>query len=231
MGEAFRLLRTADPELWSIIGRSLLFSASAVLLAAIPGIPCGIAIGWKPGGFRHWLASIVHALSAVPTVVIGLFVYGLLSRTGPLGFLGMLYTPAAVILGQIFLALPLLVSFIAGGFSSIDPRFRETLETHAIPPIAAFSLALREARPMITTAIAMAFSRVIGEVGVAMMLGGNIRGLTRTMTTAIALDTSRGEFERAVALGIVLLAVALVMNMLIHWSSQTLPASVRRNPQ
>lgn len=231
MGNAFRLLRTADPELWETIVRSLLFSASAVLLAAIPGIPCGIALGWKPGRLRHWLASIVHALSAVPTVVIGLFVYGLISRTGPLGFLGMLYTPVAVILGQIFLALPLLVSFIAAGFSNIDPRFREILETHAISPIAAFSLALGEARPMIAAAVAMAFSRVIGEVGVAMMLGGNIRGLTRTMTTAIALETSRGAYEKAVALGIVLLAVALGMNLFMFWSSRSLPVSARRKPQ
>ncbi|MCX8013208.1 MAG: ABC transporter permease, partial [Rectinema sp.] len=182
MGEALRLLGSWDPDLWGTIGRSLLFSASAVLFAAIPGIPAGIAISWRPSRTRRWLAAIVNALSAVPTVVIGLFVYGFISRTGPLGFIGMLYTPAAVVTGQVFLALPILVSFIITGFSSIDARFVETLDTHAMKLHVAFLLALGEARLVIRSAVAMAFSRVIGEVGVAMMLGGNIRGLTRTMT-------------------------------------------------
>ncbi len=216
MHDAFFLIVSGDSELWMIIVRSLTFSAAAVLLSAIPGIPAGVAIGWKPAGIRRWLASVVHALSALPTVVIGLVVYGFISRSGPLGFLSMLYTPAAVVTGQFFLALPLLVSFVASGFSKIDPRFRETLETHAVRPWKAFVLALKEGGSIIAAAIAMAFSRVIGEVGVAMMLGGNIRGATRTMTTAIALETARGEFEEAISLGIVLLAIALAMNFFIN---------------
>ncbi len=151
MHDAFFLIMSGDSELWGIIVRSLAFSAAAVLLSALPGIPAGVAIGWKPAGIRRWLASVVHALSALPTVVIGLVVYGFISRSGPLGFLGMLYTPAAVVTGQFFLALPLLVSFVASGFSKIDPRFRETLETHAVRPGKAFVLALKEGGSIISS--------------------------------------------------------------------------------
>jgi tungstate transport system permease protein len=215
MQDAFMMMVSGDAEAWGIIGRSLTFSVLAVFLSAIPGIPAGIAIGWKPTKARRLLASAFHALSAVPTVVIGLVVYGFISRSGALGFLNLLYTPAGVVLGQYFLALPLIISFIIAGFSKIDPRFRDTIETHGLRPGAVFMLAMQEGRSVIASAIAMAFSRVIGEVGVAMMLGGNIRGLTRTMTTAIALDAAKGEFGRAVSLGIVLLLIALAVNLFI----------------
>ena len=198
MRTALILLFQGDSETWGIIGRSLLFSLLAAGFSLIPGIPIGILLGWRKTWLRNMLISIVMALSALPTVVIGLVVYSLISRTGPMGFLGILYTPVAIVLGEFFLATPLVISLVLAAFREIDSRFVETIETLGI----SFWKAV------------MAFARVIGEVGVSMMLGGNIRGLTRTMTTSIAFDTAKGEFERAVSLGIVLFFIAILINII-----------------
>lgn len=215
MAQAFDLLLRGDPETWGIIGRSLSFSFFATLFSLLPGIPIGVFIAWKPNKGRRALASLIHATSALPTVVIGLFVYAFLSRSGPLGFLGFLYAPTGVIVGQFFLAMPLVISVTYTGLSKLDPRFRETLETFGTPLLPTFFATLREAKTAVFSSVVLAFGRVIGEVGVSMMLGGNIRGLTRTMTTAIALDAAKGEFERAISLGLVLFLIAVAINVAV----------------
>lgn len=203
-------------EILTILGRSLLFAFLSVGFSSLAGIPLGMWIGWGESRARRIAYTLFQSLAALPTVVVGLVLYAFLSRSGPLGPMGLLYTPAGVVIGQYFLALPILVSFIAAGFRTVDRRFMETLETFGCGLPLKFVLALREGKTIIAAGVAMAFSRVIGEVGVAMMLGGNLRNSTRTMTTAIALDTSRGEFEQAMILGLILLFVALAVHWLIN---------------
>jgi tungstate transport system permease protein len=217
MGRAFNLLLSGDAETWGIIGRSLVFSFFSTLFSLIPGIPLGIFIAWKSTKARRTTAAFVHAISALPTVVIGLFAYSFLSRSGPLGFLGFLYAPAGVVAGQFLLALPLVVSVTYAGLSRLDPRFKETLRTFGASTLLSAAATMLEAKTAILSSVVLAFGRVTGEVGVSMMLGGNIRGLTRTMTTAIALDAAKGEFDRAISLGLVLLAIAVAVNMTVSW--------------
>ena len=165
---------------------------------------------------RRALLAVLSSLMALPTVVVGLLVYSLVSRAGPLGSLGMLFTPRAVILGQAILAFPIIVSMTASGLSSLDPLFPEVLTTLGASKWDVLWMSVRQARGAVLSACLAAFGRVVGEVGVAMMLGGNIRWYTRTITTAIALETSKGEFEQGLALGIVLIVMALGVNAVLH---------------
>ncbi len=215
--EAFRLLASGDAETWGIVGRSLRFALQATLFSVLPGLPIGAALASLPDSrTRRTLAAVVHALTAVPTVVIGLAVYSLISRSGPFGSLGLLFAPAGVVMGQAFLATPVVASLTYAGLTKLDPRFHETLATFGAGALTRIGATLREARAVLVAALVIAFGRVAGEVGVSMMLGGNIRFSTRTMTTAIALDAAKGEFERAVSLGLVLLTLALAINLGVH---------------
>jgi tungstate transport system permease protein len=166
---------------------------------------------------RRVLLAVLTSLMALPTVVVGLIVYSLVSRAGPLGSLGILFTPRAVIVGQAILALPIVVSLTASGLSGLDPLFSEVLTTLGASKREVLWMSVRQGRGAVLSASLASFGRVVGEVGVAMMLGGNIRWYTRTITTAIALETSKGEFELGLALGIVLLVVALGVNAALHW--------------
>lgn len=216
MQEAFRLLVSGDPETWGIVWRSLGFSFFSTVFSLLPGVPLGIFLSLKFTRGRRLAAAVINALTAVPTVVIGLVVYSLISNSGPLGFLRLLYAPGGVVLGQACLALPIVASLTYTGLLKLDPRFRETLLTLGASPWMRFTSTLRESESVLVAAVVTAFGRVTGEVGVSMMLGGNIRYMTRTMTTAIALDSSKGEFERAISLGLVLLAIALAINVALH---------------
>ncbi|HTX71214.1 MAG TPA: ABC transporter permease [Rectinemataceae bacterium] len=216
MREAFYLLFSGDPETWGIIGRSLRFSVFSTLFSLVPGIPVGVALASRDFRLRRSLAAVVNALTALPTVVVGLIVYSLISRSGPLGALGFLYAPAGIVMGQTLLAFPIVASLSYAGLTKLDPRFRETLVTLGARRLSRLVATLREARALLVAALVTAFGRVTGEVGVCMMLGGNIRFATRTMTTAIALQTSQGEFDRAMSLGLVLLLIALAINLVIH---------------
>ena len=216
MREAFLLLVSGDAETWGIVWRSLRFSFFSTLFALVPGIPAGVALGTRAFRGRRSLVAVLNALMALPTVVIGLLVYALISRSGPLGFLDLMYSPGGVVLGQAFLAFPVVASLTQAGLSKLDPRFRETILSLGAGPWRRLASTLFEARAVLVAAVVTAFGRVTGEVGVSMMLGGNIRFSTRTMTTAIALDAAKGEFERAVSLGLVLLAVALGVNLFLH---------------
>ncbi len=174
-----------------------------------------MALQQFPG--KRLLHNSLNALMAVPTVMIGLILYGLLSRRGPLGELELLYTPTAIILGQIVLVLPILLSITLSAVKSGDRQLVPTLKSLGATTSQQIWLVLKELKLLIIAGIVFAFSRAIGEVGAAMMLGGNIAGVSRTMTTAIALETGKGEFAMGLALGIMLLLIAFVLNGLLQW--------------
>ncbi len=216
LAEAWALLSGGDRETWWTILNTLRFSAWSTTLSFLPGAPLGAAL--YLGRFRGKRAavSLLNATMAVPTVVVGLFVYSMISRSGPLGGLGFLYAPGGVVAGQSVLALPLVAAMTFTGLQKLDPRYHETLLALGAGPMRRLAAILREGRFVLLQALLGAFGRVTGEVGVSMMLGGNIRWYTRTMTTTIALDAGKGEFERALSLGITLLAIALLVNFLSH---------------
>ena len=217
-GQAISLLVSGDSEVWFITLTSLRFSLSSALIACVPGIPLGVLIALKRFRGRRALLAVLNTLMALPTVVVGLVVYSLISRSGPLGGMGLLFTPRAVVIGQAILAFPIVVSMTASGLSNLDPLFPEVLTTLGASRRGIFWMTLREARGAVLSASLAAFGRVVGEVGAAMMLGGNIRGYTRTITTAIALETSKGEFELGLALGIILMITSLGVNVILHWA-------------
>jgi len=213
---ALQLIFQCDPEIYQIVWTSVKISLIATVFATLFGVFLGIvtAITNFPG--KQLLQQILNTLMAMPTVMIGLIFYGLLSRQGPLGGLGLLYTETAVIIGQACLILPLIMNMTRVAVQSADQRLISTLQilgakTHQqIIPI------LSELRFAILAGVITGFGRAIGEVGAAMMLGGNIQGLTRTMTTAIALETSKGDFELGLALGILLLFIAFTINLTLQ---------------
>ena len=213
---SLELLFSGDREIWWTIGTTLQFSFWSTVLAIVPGVPAGAALFLGRFRGRRALAATVNAIMSVPTVVIGLFVYSFLSRSGPLGGLGWLYAPAGVIAGQSILAFPLVIAMTYTGLQKLDPRYHETLLTLGAGRWRRLLGILKEGRFVMLQTVLAALGRVSGEVGVSMMLGGNIRWYTRTITTTIALEAGKGPFERAVALGVVLLAIALIINMASH---------------
>lgn len=216
MREAFRLLVSGDVETWATVLRSLRFSLFSTLFSLLPGLLVGIGLSSRSLPGRRAFIAVINALTALPTVVIGLVVYMLISNSGPLGYFHFLYSPAGIVFGQTFLAFPIVASLVCTGLSKLDPRFRETLVTLGAGKGRRFMAVMRESRQVIVAAVVTAFGRVTGEVGVCTMLGGNIKGMTRTMTTTIALDIGLGEYERALALGLVLLFIAVAINLALH---------------
>ena len=217
---ALQLIMSVDREVVSAVLISLSVSCWSILLAAILGVPLGMAVGIHSFPLKRALLVILNTLMAMPTVVIGLFVYGLLSRQGPLGGAGLLFTPAAIVVGQTLLAIPIVANYTLAAVSGADPRILPTALTLGAGPWQGMALLLHEVRFGVMAALIAGFGRVIAEVGVAMMLGGNILGYTRTMTTAIALETSKGEFAFGLALGLVLMGVALVVNLALGFLQQ-----------
>ena len=192
---------------------SLYTSSCAIVLAALLGVPSGLWLGISRFRGRRLLITLLNTLMALPTVVVGLLLFGLLSRQGPLGYFGLLFTPLAMIAGQTLLATPIVANLVLAAVTGADERIINTALTLGASRLQAVIQLLREVRFGVMAAVIVGFGRVIAEVGVAMMLGGNIRGSTRTMTTAIALETSKGEFAFGLALGLVLLGVALLVNL------------------
>ncbi len=209
--EALRLILSVDPDFTTIVFASLRFSLGSTFLASTLGIPLGIALANADFRFKRLVEDILNTLLAVPTVVVGLFIYTLIFSHGPLGGLHLLFTPAAIILGQTVLIFPLIASLSCTAVSAIDPVVRQTAQTLGAARFrTAWTVAL-EARSALIVVCLTAFGRVIGEIGISLLLGGNILGYTRTITTAISLQTSRGEFALGLALGIVLLGVAFAI--------------------
>jgi len=217
---AFELILAFDPEVYITIWTSLYVSAIAIIFATLAGVPAGLAIGIGRFPGRRMVITLLNTLMALPTVVIGLVVYGFLSRMGPLGEFGVLFTPTAMVVGQIILAAPIIANYTLGALSASDSRIMPTALTLGASTTHGAILLLQEIRFGVMAAIIAGFGRIIAEVGVAMMLGGNIRGYTRTMTTAIALETSKGEFAFGLALGIFLMGVALLINLFLNLLQQ-----------
>ncbi|MBW1837107.1 MAG: ABC transporter permease [Deltaproteobacteria bacterium] len=214
---AILLVVSLDPEMVEIVLVSLRVSGTSTLLAGLIGLPLGffIAIETFPG--KRLVITCLNTLLALPTVVVGLFVYAFISRKGILGMFDLLYTQKAMIIGQTILIIPLVTTFTIAAISRIDERYRKTAMTLGANWWQTAGVIIREARFGIVAAIIAAYGRVIAEVGISMMLGGNAKGFTRTMTTAMALEYDKGIFILAVALGIILLAISFGMNLLFHF--------------
>lgn len=210
---AIELILRFDREIQMTVWTSLYTSSCAIVLAALLGMPIGLWLGLSSFRGRQLVIALLNTLMALPTVVVGLLLFGLLSRQGPLGPLGLLFTPVAMIAGQVVLATPIVANLVLAAVTGSDHRIINTALTLGASRWQAARQLLREIRFGVMAAVIVGFGRVIAEVGVAMMLGGNIRGSTRTMTTAIALETSKGEFAFGLALGLVLLGVALLVNL------------------
>jgi len=211
------LVLRGDPEVMGIAWLSLRVSLAAVGVAALLAVPLGLVVALRRFPGRRVVEVGFNTLLALPTVVVGLVVYGLLSRQGPLGFLGLLYTPGAMVLAQAVLAFPLVTALTISAVNTLDPRVYPTALTLGAGRLGAALTVLGEARLAVLAALAAGFGRVVTEVGAALMVGGNIRGYTRTLTTAIALETAQGDFAQGIALGAILLAVALGVNLLSYW--------------
>ena len=206
-----------DAELVAIVMVSLRVSFAATLIASVLGIPGGFLIAYSNFSGKRFVLTCLNTLLALPTVVIGLVVYSFISRRGIFGPLDLLYTQKAIVIGQVILIVPVIMTLTIAAISRIDSRYRMTALTLGADSYQMAAVILKEARYGILAAVIAAFGRVIAEVGISMMLGGNAKGFTRTMTTAMALEYDKGEFVLAVALGITLMSFAFLINMLFHF--------------
>ena len=220
MSRAFHLIVSADREVFRIVFFSLRVSLTAALIACLLGVPVGFFVAVAEFGGKRTVRVVLNTLMAVPTVVIGLTLYSILYRQGVLGRLGLLFTPTAIVLGQIVLATPIVAALTVSSVGQLELEIKRTAMTLGASPLQALAAIARESRYALLVAFSAGFGRVIAEVGSAMMLGGNISGYTRTMTTAIALETGKGEFGLGIALGILLLLVALSINLLVQLFSE-----------
>jgi len=210
---ALYLLSTGEPELWNIIGISFSVSLRAILLASPIAILLAFIMAYRRFYGRRVLIYIFNTLLSVPAVVIGLTLYILLSRNGPLGDLKLLFTQDAMIIGQIILCMPLILIMSHTAFQSSDRRIWETARTLGATPTQAMFTVIYEIRFGLLAALIAGFGRIIAEVGCSMMIGGNILHYTRNIPTAIALETSKGDFSQGIALGLVLLVMAMCLNL------------------
>jgi tungstate transport system permease protein len=215
--KACELIFSLDKEVFGITLLSLRVSAMATVFASLAGIPIGFIIGTEDFFGKRTLTTLFNTLMAFPTVVVGLLLYSFISRQGPLGALGLLFTPWAMVMGQFVLATPIIVALSISATQGIDPRVKLTALSMGTNTLQTALTVLSEARFALISAVIAGFGRVITEVGCALMVGGNIRGYTRILTTAIALETSKGEFAFSLALGFILLAVAFLVNIFFHW--------------
>ncbi len=213
---ALLLLWSLDEELLNVISVSLRVSFSSTVISGLAGIPLGLCIALNEFRGKRFLTTLLNTLLAMPTVVIGLVVYTFISRRGLLGDWGLLYTQKAIIIGQVILIVPIITTLTIAAVSRIDTRYRKTAMTLGATSFQTALVIFREAQFGILASIIVAFGRVIAEVGISMMLGGNARGFTRTMTTAMALEYDKGEFVLSVALGIVLLMISFVLNIVFN---------------
>ena len=218
--KAADLLLNMDDATFSAVQATLSSTTCALICAMLIGLPLGFLIGYTNFPGKRLARLISDTLLAFPTVLIGLVVYIFITYRGPLGHLGLLFTLPGMVIGQTILALPIIVSWTAQAVENLDPRCRQTLLTLGAQPMQLALLTIREIRYDIGMVCVTAFGRVVTEVGVAMMLGGNIRYHTRTMTTAISLETSKGEFAQGIALGLVLLLIAFIVNAALSWLRQ-----------
>jgi len=214
---AFQLIFEFDPEVMSIAGRSLWISAASCSLATAICVPLGAVIHFNNFRGKGFLVSTIQTLWSMPTVAVGLIVFLFISRSGPLGLFGLLFSPTAIIIGQVILISPLMLGMVISALKGIDKLVPETAVSLGASSIQKAVLVIKEARYAIMAALIMGFGRAISEVGLSLMVGGNIYQYTRTIPTAISLETQKGNIELSIALGIILILIALVINLALHW--------------
>ena len=213
---ATKLIVSLDPEVMEIAGRSLRISVTSSLLASLICIPLANVIHFHNFPGKRILINVIQTFFSLPTVCIGLFVFVLFSRAGPLGGANLLFTPTVMVLGQMILITPILLGLTISALSGVDKAILDTAISLGASGLQVALVVLREARYAVLAAIIMGFGRAISEVGLALMVGGNIKGFTRVITTAISLETSKGELELSLALGIILLFIALMVNVSLN---------------
>ena len=211
--KAIELIVSLDSEVMEIAGRSLGISVTSSLLASIICLPLGSLIHFRQFRGKRFLINLIQTFFSIPTVVIGLFVFVLFSRAGPLGGLNLLFTPTVMVLGQMILITPILLGLTISALSGVDRAIVDTARSLGASGWQTAFVVLREVRFAVMAAVIMAFGRAISEIGIALMVGGNIKGFTRVLTTAISLETGKGDIELSIALGIILIFIALVVNV------------------
>jgi tungstate transport system permease protein len=216
LGKAVELLVTFDAEVMEVSGRSLAIAATSCSITALICLSLGSLIHFSRFRGKRLLVSIIQTLYSIPTVAVGLFVFVLFSSSGPLGGLDLMFTPAVMVIGQVFLVTPVMLGLIIAALNGVDKAISETAVSLGASKFQAAIITLKHARYAVLTAVIMGFGRAIAEVGLALMVGGNIKDFTRTLTTAISLETSKGDIELALALGMVLILVALVINLTLN---------------
>jgi len=218
--EATKLIATLDPDVMAIAARSIIVSFTATIAATLISVPLGAAISFGSFPGKKSLINLIQTLYSLPTVIVGLLIFLLISRVGPFGFMRLLFTPTAMIIAQTVLILPIMTGLTIAALSGVDPVIRDTLYSLGATRLQFLVNIMKEARFAILMAVAVGFGRAISEVGAAILVGGNIMASsfassTRTLTTAISLETSMGNIPTSIALGIILLAIALGVNLAI----------------
>ena len=214
--KAVELIITLDPEVMEIAGRSLRIAVTSAIIGSIIFIPIASFISFRQFPGKRTLINLIQTFYSMPTVVIGLFVFVFISRKGPLGELELMFTPTAIVIGQVILIAPILLGLTISAFNGVDKTLIDTARSLGASSMQITLLVIREARFTVMAAVIMGFGRAISEVGISMMIGGNIRGFTRVITTAISLESSKGDLELALALGIILIFIALVVNIIMN---------------
>lgn len=214
--KAIELIVSLDPEILEIVGRSLRISVTSSLLASLISIPIGSLIHFHRFPGRRILINLIQTFFSMPTVTVGLFVFVLFSRAGPLGGTNLLFTPTVMVIGQMILIIPILLGLIISALSGVDKLIVDTARSLGASGFQTILVILKEARYAVLAAVIMGFGRALSEIGIAIMVGGNIKGFTRVITTAISLETSKGDLELSMALGIILIFIALVINIALN---------------
>lgn len=214
--KAIELIINLDPEVMQISGRSLILAISSSIIASMICVPLASVIHFNNFRGKRMLVNFIQTLYFIPTVAVGLFVFVFLSRAGPLGGLGLLFSPTAIVIGQVILISPIILGLTISALSGIDRTLIDTARSLGASGLQITVLILKEARFAVMAAVIMGFGRAISEVGISLMIGGNIRGYTRVITTAISLETSKGDIELSLALGLILILIALILNILLN---------------
>ena len=214
--QAINLILTLNPEVVEITTRTLFISLSATFIGALIAIPVGGLINFKKFKGKRSLVNLIQTLYSLPTVLVGLFVFLLLSQSGIFGDLNLLFTPTGMIIGQIILIMPILIGFTITALKGVGNDITDLSISLGASEFQTIYTIMREAKYAIMAAVILGFGRAISEVGVAIMIGGNIRGFTRVITTTISLETSKGNLELSIALGIILLGIALIINLILN---------------
>lgn len=214
--KAIELIVSFDPEVMQIAGRSLVIAVISAVIGSVICIPIASLIHFNQFRGKRFLVSLIQTFYSVPTVAVGLFVFVFISKAGPLGGLGILFTPAAIVVGQAILITPILLGLTISALNSVDRTILDTARSLGASGLQMAVLVVKEARFAVVAAVIMGFGRAISEVGISLMVGGNIKGFTRVITTAISLESSKGDIELALALGIILIFIALVVNIVMN---------------